>query len=182
MSDAETPAWVAGYYRRSKTRLLARLQILRAHELADDLLQSAFMKLIVQARKEGLAFEDDRAADAYIFRTCKNEYIDLTRGPRGRTEAAATETLEPHLDPEPSAENTYLDIVRMINDRRTADELLANLATEHRYHLELWASGDFTLEEIAALIGKTRGAERTQRHRLLSRLSGAVERAKEAGK
>ncbi|MFG3263400.1 RNA polymerase sigma factor [Streptomyces bobili] len=181
MSDAETPAWVAGYYVRSKTRLLARLHVLRAHELVDDLLQSAFMKLIVKAR-EGLTFETDQAADAYVFMTCKNEYIDSMRGPRGDTQAAATEMIEPHLEAVPSAEDSYLDIVRMINNRRTADHLLENLATEHRYHLELWASGDFMPSEIATLIGKTSGAERTQRHRLLKRLRGTIERAKEAGK
>lgn len=181
VSDAETPAWVAGYYRRSKRRLLSRLHVLRAPDHTDDLLQYAFMKLIERARA-GLTFDTDQQADAYVFTTCKNEYLDWMRGPRGRTQAEATELIEPHLKAVSSAEDTYLDILRMINDRQTADELLGNLSTEQRYHLELWASGDFALSEIATLIGKKEAAERTQRHRLLKRLRGTVERAKEAGK
>ncbi|MFE6639583.1 RNA polymerase sigma factor [Streptomyces tendae] len=181
MSDAETPAWVAGYYSRARTRLLARLRVLRAHELVDDLFHNAFAKLIVKAQK-GETFENDRVADAWIFTVCKNDYISMMRGVSGRTEARPTEALEPHVGTVPSAEDAHLDIVDMINNQRTADELLANLRVEHRYHLELWASGDFTLAEIATLIGKTSGAERTQRHRLLARLRGTIERAKEAGK
>ncbi|MEU2969063.1 sigma-70 family RNA polymerase sigma factor [Streptomyces ardesiacus] len=181
MSDAETPAWVAGYYSRSRTRLLARLRVLRAYELEDDLLQAAFIALIRKAR-EGITFETDRAADAYVFTTCKNLYISLMRSPEWRTKPETTETLETHLGVAPSAEDAYLDIAEMINNRRTADELLANLRTEHRYHLELWASGEFKLPEIATLIGKSPGAEKVQRHRLLSRLRGTVERVKEAGK
>jgi RNA polymerase sigma factor (sigma-70 family) len=182
VSDAETPAWVEEYYQRSKPRLLKRLRVLRARELEDDLLQSAFMKLLVRARKGLPAFENDALADSYIFATCKNEYISAMRGPRGLTHAAATDVIEPHLQAEASAEESYMDLLRVMSERHEAERLLGNLPVEHRHHMELWSSGDFTPSEIATLMGKTGGAERTQRHRLLKRLRGMVDREREAGK
>lgn len=143
-------AVLTALYEAHRAELFAYLvHLTRDRDVAEDLLQDAFIRLIKEAR----AGRMPEAVRPWLYRVATNEAIS-----RGRRGAAWMRSLPRLLDRRESArpENEVLRDEQEA-EMRTA---LAELAPDGRAALLLAAHG-FNGHEIATAIGRTEGATRT---------------------
>ena len=152
-------ALVVAAYERHRDELHGYLvRVTRDPEAAEDLVQEAFLKLLVEAR-------DRRAPDnvrAWLYRVASNAAV--SRGRRLRT-ANVFEDRVPGPEPQEGPEEACLR--REMS--RSVEGLLAGVRPDERRALLLAADGVDGIA-IARSIGRTPGATRTLLHRARTHL------------
>jgi RNA polymerase sigma-70 factor (ECF subfamily) len=135
----------------------------RDEELAADVVQEAFVRLLVEVRA-GRAPEN---TGGWLYRAASNLVVSRAR------RAAVARRLAPRLvrrDDERGPEDLAIEHERS----RVMEEALARVSTQERIALVMAAQGS-TGEEIAAYLGKTHGATRTMMSRARARLHAELE-------
>jgi RNA polymerase sigma factor (sigma-70 family) len=159
-------AALAAVYEERRGELLAFLVgMTRDVEVAEDLLQDTFMRLIREARA-GRMPDDVRP---WLYRVAANAAID--RGRRG----ASLARLLPRLLDRREPDRPESEILRSERDAEL-HAALAHLASDRRAALLLAARG-FSGAEVASLLGRTEGATRTLLCRARLELRGILEAA-----
>ena len=151
-------ATVTAAYERYRDALQGHLvQITRDPEVAADLVQDAYMKLLLEVRDR----ETPDNIRAWLYRVAHNAAISRAR--RVRTATVFGERI-PGPEPMDGPEDAYL--------RKEASgaltQLLADARPDERRALALAAHGADGFE-IARAIGRTHGATRTLLHRARTR-------------
>jgi RNA polymerase sigma factor (sigma-70 family) len=157
-------AELATIYEERRGELFAFLVgMTRDAEVAEDLLQDTFLRLIREARA-GRMPDDVRP---WLYRVAANAAID--RGRRGASLARLLPRLLDRSDP-PRPESEFLRAERDAE----LHAALGRLAPDRRAALLLAARG-FSGTEVAGLIGRTDGATRTLLCRARLELRGVLE-------
>ena len=150
---------VTAAYERYQAELRGHLlRVTRDPDAAEDLVQEAFVKLLIETRTR-------RAPDnvrAWLYRVALNAAV--SRGRRLQTALAFADRIPGPL-PEDSPEETY---VRR-EGWQAAHRLLATVPADERRAILLAADGADG-QEIAHAIGRTHGATRTLLHRARARI------------
>lgn len=110
---------------------------------AEDLLQATVEKALRNASK----FEPDSDLDKWMFRICKNLWLDewRARKRRGPTVDVTSHGAEPWIDGEKDANNRLL-----VEELKT---VLDALSLEHREILELVVIEGFSYKEVSEIVG-----------------------------
>jgi RNA polymerase sigma-70 factor, ECF subfamily len=155
---------LASIYEERRGELYAFLAgMTRDAEVAEDVLQDTFLRLVREARAGRMPDE----VRPWLYRTAANAAID--RGRRGATLIRLLPRLFDRSDPpRPEAE--------ALRSERDAElhAALADLAPDRRAALLLAARG-FSGHEVAGLIGRSEGATRTLLCRARLELRGILE-------
>ena len=124
----------------------------------EDIVQDA----LFQAYRKLDTFDDDRDLAPWLFRIAHNRCIDFLRGRKVRRQAEA-EALQPDivLPAEPNGSMLH----------HSVEQLVLTLAPKERACVLLKDVFDYTLEEIANLIGSTTGAVKAALNRGRSKLA-----------
>lgn len=155
---------LASIYEERRGELYAFLVgMTRDADIAEDLLQDTFLRLVRESRA-GRMPEEVRP---WLYRTAANAAID--RGRRG----AALGRLLPRLLSRDEPSRPESEVLRMERDAGL-HAALAHLAPDRRAALLLAARG-FSGHEVAELLGRTEGATRTLMCRARLELRGIVE-------
>ncbi len=157
--QAGPEALVVAAYERHRGELQGYLvRMTRDPEAAADLVQEAFLKLLIDA-------QDGRAPDnvrAWLYRVASNAAV--SRGRRLRT-ATVFEDRIPGPEPEEGPEEACL----RVETSRSVERLLEGVTPDERQALLLAAEGVDGVV-IARAIGRTHCATRTLIHRARTRL------------
>ena len=159
-------AVLAAIYEERRAELYAFLVgMTRDAEVAEDVLQDTFLRLVREARAGRLPDQ----VRPWLYRTAANAAID--RGRRGASLLRLLPRLLERSDP-PRPESEYL------RSERDAElhAALAHLAPDRRAALLLAARG-FSGAEVADLIGRSEGATRTLLCRARLELRATLEAA-----
>jgi RNA polymerase sigma-70 factor (ECF subfamily) len=140
------------------------LRIVRAHDVADDVSQEAF----VRAWRSLDRFDAARPFGPWICRIAANLAVNHVRSPRAREEGLP----DGHAQT-PSADAGPLAAVLDGEARRVLDEAVAGLGPEQRAVFVLRAVEEMSYEEIAQALGISQGT-------VMSRLFRARERVAKA--
>jgi RNA polymerase sigma-70 factor (ECF subfamily) len=136
------------------------LRIVRAHDLADDVAQEAF----VRAWRSLDRFDLDRPFGPWVCRIAANLAVNHVRSPRAREEGLGEGNAEtPAAGPDPLG--TVLDA----EAKRVLDEAVAGLSPEQRAVFVLRTVEEMSYQEIAEALGISPGT-------VMSRLFRARER------
>lgn len=111
---------------------------------AEDLAQDAMSRAFATLGRMGAAPPNPRA---WLFRVASNLWLDHLRRPRLT------------LEPEPHASNPPIEL------RDAAGALVVQLAPQERVAVVLKDAFDFSLDEVAAILGTTVGAVKAALHR-----------------
>lgn len=125
---------------------------------AEDLAQDTMARAFATLGRMGVAPPNPRA---WLFRVASNRWLDLVRRPRAE------------LAPEPAPPRPPLEL------RDAAGTLLVQLAPQERAAVVLKDAFDFSLDDIAGILGTTVGAVKAALHRGRGKL---VEPAPEPGR
>jgi RNA polymerase sigma-70 factor (ECF subfamily) len=141
------------------------LRIVRAHDVADDVAQEAF----VRAWRSLDRFELGRPFAPWVCRIAANLALNHVRSPRAREEGL----------PEGHAEMPALDqgpLEALLDDeaRRVLDAAVAELPAEQRAVFVLRAVEELSYEEIAAALGLPPGTVMSRLYRARERLARAL--------
>ena len=139
--------------------------VLRDPEAARDVLQSVFVRLL---RGEALpGGETDRA---YLYRSVRNEALDLLRARRRffrlRRRLAEPAFAVPATSPADQAE--------LEDWRRRVEEALSQLSEDHREAVVLRVWGDLSFAEAASVVGISEKAFEHRYHRGLEALGARL--------
>jgi RNA polymerase sigma-70 factor (ECF subfamily) len=134
---------------------------------AQDIVQDLFLKLI----DRGLTLESVANPAGYLFRMAINEGL---RRFRIRKRKNQTDDGLDHLE-ETLTDDRQLEV----NMRRKLLDAMAQLDPEHAEVLVLWADHGYTDEEIAGMLGKSRGAVAMTLNRAKARLRKIMSGEKE---
>ena len=141
------------------------LRIVRAHDLADDVAQEAF----VRAWRALDRFEVGRPFGPWVCRIAANLAVNHVRSPRSREEALPEDHAEtPAADPGP------LGAVLDAEARRLLDAAVAALSPEQRAVFVLRAVEEMSYEEIAGALGISPGTVMSRLFRARERLARAL--------
>jgi RNA polymerase sigma-70 factor, ECF subfamily len=155
-----TDLTLAAYDEHQRSLMSFAYSLTRDRELADDLVQESFTRLIAELQK-GRAPEN---IQAWLFRVCSNLVIS---GARRRSVAQRfIAQITPH-DPEVDAE---IEILRREMTGALQDGL-ARLAPDARVALVMAAHG-FSGREIAVSLGRTETSTRTLMFRAREQMRG----------
>jgi RNA polymerase sigma factor (sigma-70 family) len=138
-------------------RVAGYLRLHGSHE-PDDLTSEVFLRVFDHLRD----FEGDEAAfRSWVFTIAHRLLIDEHRRRSRRPQTVELST--PVTDSVPGG-NAEADALTAIEDQRITD-VLADLAHEQREVLSLRVVGDLTIDQIAEVLGKSRGAVKSLQHR-----------------
>jgi RNA polymerase sigma-70 factor (ECF subfamily) len=141
------------------------LRIVRAHDVADDVAQEAF----VRAWRSLDRFELGRPFGPWVCRIAANLAVNHVRSPRAREEGLP----EGHAET-PSADPGPLGAVLDAEAKRVLDEAVAGLSREQRAVFVLRAVEEMTYEEIAGALGISPGTVMSRLFRARERLAKAL--------
>jgi len=155
------------------------LRIVRAHDVADDVAQEAF----VRAWRSLDRFELGRPFGPWVCRIAANLAVNHVRSPRAREEGLPEGYAETRSsDPGP------LGAVLDAEAREVLDEAMGGLSPEQRAVFVLRAVEDMSYEEIAGALGISQGTVMSRLFRARERLAkalapylGAAARPRKAG-
>jgi len=141
------------------------LRIVRAHDVADDVAQEAF----VRAWRSLDRFDLGRPFGPWVCRIAANLAVNHVRSPRAREEGLPDGHAEtPSGDPGPLG--TILDA----EAQRVLDEAVARLGPEQRAVFVLRAVEEMSYEEIAEALGISQGTVMSRLFRARERLARAL--------
>jgi RNA polymerase sigma-70 factor (ECF subfamily) len=141
------------------------LRIVRAHDVADDVAQEAF----VRAWRSLDRFDLGRPFGPWVCRIAANLAVNHVRSPRAREEALPDGHAEtPSGDPGP------LGRVLDAEAKRVLDEAVAGLGPEQRAVFVLRAVEEMSYEEIAEALGISPGTVMSRLFRARARLARAL--------
>jgi RNA polymerase sigma-70 factor (ECF subfamily) len=141
------------------------LRIVRAHDVADDVAQEAF----VRAWRSLDRFELGRPFGPWVCRIAANLAVNHVRSPRAREEGLPEGHAETRgSDPGPLA--AVLDA----EAKRVFDEAVAGLSAEQRAVFVLRAVEEMSYEEIAKALGISPGTVMSRLFRARVRLARAL--------
>jgi len=141
------------------------LRIVRAHDVADDVAQEAF----VRAWRSLDRFELGRPFGPWVCRIAANLAVNHVRSPRAREEGLPEGHAEtPGKDPGP------LSVVLDAEARRVLDDAVAGLPAEQRAVFVLRAVEEMSYEEIAGALGISPGTVMSRLFRARERLARAL--------
>jgi len=141
------------------------LRIVRAHDLADDVAQEAF----VRAWRSLDRFDLGRPFGPWICRIAANLAVNHVRSPRAREEGLPDGHAETP-SPDPGPLGTILDA----EAKRVLDEAVAGLGPEQRAVFVLRAVEEMSYEEIAEALGISQGTVMSRLFRARERLARAL--------
>jgi RNA polymerase sigma-70 factor (ECF subfamily) len=141
------------------------LRIVRAHDVADDVAQEAF----VRAWRSLDRFELGRPFGPWVCRIAANLAVNHVRSPRAREEALP----DGHSDT-PSADPGPLGKVLDAEAKRVLDEAVAGLSPEQRAVFVLRAVEEMSYDEIAEALGISPGTVMSRLFRARERLARAL--------
>ena len=157
-------AELTSIYEERRGELFAFLVgMIRDADIAEDLLQDTFLRLIREARAGRMPDE----VRPWLYRTAANAAIDRSR--RG----AVLGRLLPRLLSRDEPSRPEIEVLRSERDAEL-NAALAHLASDRRAALLLAARG-FSGHEVAELLGRTDGATRTLMCRARLELRGILE-------
>jgi RNA polymerase sigma-70 factor (ECF subfamily) len=157
-------AELTSIYRERRGELFSFLVgMTRDADIAEDLLQDTFVRLVRESRAGRMPDE----VRPWLYRTAANAAID--RGRRG----AALGRLLPRLLSRDEPSRPESEVLRSERDAEL-HAALAHLASDRRAALLLAARG-FSGHEVAELLGRTEGATRTLMCRARLELRGILE-------
>jgi RNA polymerase sigma-70 factor (ECF subfamily) len=152
----------AAYDAHSDSIFGVALRATRDRELAADITQEAFLRLLAEGRRG--RFPDN--VGGWLYRTASN--LVVTRARRAAVARRFAPRLVSHDEPDQPA------TIVISNERhRELDRALARLSVADRMALVMAAQGA-TGEEIAEHLGRSHGATRTHLTRARARLRAAV--------
>jgi RNA polymerase sigma-70 factor (ECF subfamily) len=138
------------------------LRIVRAHDVADDVAQEAF----VRAWRSLDRFELGRPFGPWVCRIAANLAVNHVRSPRAREEGLP----EGHAET-PSADPGPLGIVLDAEAKRVLDAAVAGLSPEQRAVFVLRVVEEMTYAEIAGALGISPGTVMSRLFRARERLA-----------
>jgi RNA polymerase sigma-70 factor (ECF subfamily) len=141
------------------------LRIVRAHDVADDVAQEAF----VRSWRSLDRFELGRPFGPWVCRIAANLAVNHVRSPRSREEGLP----EGHAET-PSADAGPLGAVLDAEARRVLDEAVAALSPEQRAVFVLRTVEEMSYEEIAGTLGISPGTVMSRLFRARERLAKAL--------
>jgi RNA polymerase sigma-70 factor (ECF subfamily) len=141
------------------------LRIVRAHDVADDVAQEAF----VRSWRSLDRFELGRPFGPWVCRIAANLAVNHVRSPRAREEGLP----EGHAET-PSADPGPLGAVLDAEARRVLDEAVAELGPEQRAVFVLRTVEEMSYEEIAGALGISPGTVMSRLFRARERLATAL--------
>ena len=141
------------------------LRIVRAHDVADDVAQEAF----VRAWRSLDRFELGRPFGPWVCRIAANLAVNHVRSPRAREEGLP----EGHGET-PATEPGPLGAVLDAEARRVLDEAVATLPAEQRAVFVLRAVEEMSYAEIAEALGISPGTVMSRLFRARERLAKAL--------
>jgi RNA polymerase sigma-70 factor, ECF subfamily len=141
------------------------LRIVRAHDVADDVAQEAF----VRAWRSLDRFEIGRPFGPWVCRIAANLAVNHVRSPRAREEGLP----EGHAETR-SAEPGPLGAVLDAEARRVLDDAVAGLPAEQRAVFVLRAVEEMSYAEIADALGISPGTVMSRLFRARERLARAL--------
>jgi RNA polymerase sigma-70 factor (ECF subfamily) len=141
------------------------LRIVRAHDVADDVAQEAF----VRAWRSLDRFDLGRPFGPWVCRIAANLAVNHVRSPRAREEGLPNGHAEtPSGDPDP------LGAALDAEARRVLDEAVAGLPPEQRAVFVLRAVEEMSYAEIAGALGISPGTVMSRLFRARERLARAL--------
>ena len=141
------------------------LRIVRAHDVADDVAQEAF----VRAWRSLDRFDLGRPFGPWICRIAANLAVNHVRSPRAREEGLPDGHAEtPSADPDP------LGAILDSEAKRVLDEAVAGLGQDQRAVFVLRAVEEMSYEEIAEALGISQGTVMSRLFRARERLARAL--------
>jgi RNA polymerase sigma-70 factor (ECF subfamily) len=141
------------------------LRIVRAHDVADDVAQDAF----VRAWRSLDRFDLGRPFGPWVCRIAANLAVNHVRSPRAREEGLP----EGHAET-PSADPGPLGAVLDAEARRVLDAAVAGLSPEQRAVFVLRTVEDMSYEEIAGALAISAGTVMSRLFRARERLAKAL--------
>jgi RNA polymerase sigma factor (sigma-70 family) len=166
--DGSPPAcqWL---YESVAGRVAGYLRLHGAHE-PEDLTSEVFLRVFDHLRD----FEGEEAGfRSWVFTIAHRLLIDDHR--RQSRRPKTVELSRPMTD-RVSGGNTEADAMHAIEQNHIS-EVLADLAPEQREVLTLRVVGDLTVEQVAEVLGKSRGAVKSLQHRGIAALRRRLEEA-----
>ncbi len=141
------------------------LRIVRAHDVADDVAQEAF----VRAWRSLDRFDLGRPFGPWVCRIAANLAVNHVRSPRAREEGLPEGHAETQGE-DPGPLQTVLDA----EAKRVLDEAVAGLPTEQRAVFVLRAVEEMSYHEIAGALGISPGTVMSRLFRARERLARAL--------
>jgi RNA polymerase sigma-70 factor (ECF subfamily) len=141
------------------------LRIVRAHDVADDVAQEAF----VRAWRSLDRFELGRPFGPWVCRIAANLAVNHVRSPRAREQGLP----EGHAET-PSADPGPLGAVLAAEAQRVLDEAMAGLGPEQRAVFVLRVVEEMSYEEIAGALGISPGTVMSRLFRARARLAKSL--------
>jgi RNA polymerase sigma-70 factor, ECF subfamily len=141
------------------------LRIVRAHDVADDVAQEAF----VRAWRSLDRFELGRPFGPWVCRIAANLAVNHVRSPRAREEGLPEGYAETRSS-DPGPLGTVLDA----EARQVLDEAVGGLSPEQRAVFVLRAEEEMSYEEIAGALGISQGTVMSRLFRARVRLAKAL--------
>jgi RNA polymerase sigma-70 factor (ECF subfamily) len=136
----------------------------------DDLTSEVFLRVFDHLRD----FVGEEAGfRSWVFTIAHRLLIDEHRQQSRRPQTA--ELSEPITESTPGGD-AEADALRAIDDRHVVD-VLADLAPDQREVLTLRVVGDLTVEQVAEVLGKSRGAVKSLQHRGVAALRRRLQEA-----
>ncbi len=152
--------------RRYQRRAYAvAVRIVRRHDVADDVVQEAFLR----AWQSLASFDLARPFGPWIARISANLAINHVRSPVAREE----ELPDGHRET-PAAGSGPLDVVLEGEAQRVLEEALRSLPDEQRAVFVLRVSEDLSYREIAEALGLQVGTVMSRLHRAREKLAAAL--------
>lgn len=151
-----------GVYPRLRSYVVSRV----GHEEADDLMSETMTRAVASIDRLRLA---DPGFDGWVFGIARRVTADhLRRSARRRTQPVTS------LDRSSDGPDVHAGLAQEEEYVRLR-AALARLSADDRELLELRATGQFSIDEIARIIGKRPGAVRTASSRAVARLRSLLE-------
>ncbi|HSD30019.1 MAG TPA: sigma-70 family RNA polymerase sigma factor [Vicinamibacteria bacterium] len=141
------------------------LRIVRAHDVADDVAQEAF----VRAWRSLDRFDLARPFGPWVCRIAANLAVNHVRSPRAREEALP----DGHAET-PSGDRGPLGAILDAEAKRVLDEAVAGLGPEQRAVFVLRAVEEMSYAEIAEALGISQGTVMSRLFRARERLARAL--------
>jgi RNA polymerase sigma-70 factor (ECF subfamily) len=141
------------------------MRILRRHDLADDVVQDAFLRAYQSLNR----FDRERPFGPWICRIAANLAVNHVRSPQAREEG-----LPETLADEPSPDEGPLVGVLEKEGRAALDSAMERLSPEQRAVFVLRVFEELSYQEIAQTLGISPGTVMSRLSRARERLRGAL--------
>lgn len=150
------------YIKYQKDLYLYAFSLCKDPHLAQDLTSDTFYKAY-------LSLEEVTAVKYWLFRVCKNLYLDGVR----RDKKVASDSILPYLH---TSLETPLDLLIDSENKKNLYHVIIHLKASYKEVLILHYFCDFSIKEMALSMGLTEGATKTLLSRARKKLKGEMER------